>query len=176
MITKYIIALLALNPLGFTEFAQKHFSAVSQGYIIGKDSHPHITLAQFMGSESDLEASIIYLKTYTSCASPKPAIKGISFLKDPKASDIWWAECFIARTEALMSLQRNIESFLRERNITLINDTGDLYRPHLTLARIKEPLPTINLSVLPFLSDFHLVIAEADQLGQLIKIIEVFKP
>lgn len=50
VLTKYIIALLALSPQEYMKVAQHNFSASAQHYILGKNSQPHITIVQFMAS------------------------------------------------------------------------------------------------------------------------------
>lgn len=165
MFLKYIVALLALSPAGYIDFAQKHFSKVAAGYLLGAKSAPHITVAQFYADQSSYNIIKDHVTTITTSIMPR--FIGISFVGDAVHPDIWWAELSVARDSALLALHQKMINFLKMQKMKIINDHEDLYRPHLTLARIHA---TSIHSSCPNLapSPFILVLGQADELGQLV--------
>lgn len=160
--------MLALQPAPYINEAQLLFSEVQDQYIAGSGSHPHITLCQFYADESTMQKIEADLKALGS--PPQPHFSGIHFVKDPKPG-LWGVEISATRDSALIAYHNEVISILKKHNInTYINDTGDLFRPHLTLARInKLGFEGFNEDLLrdtPFL----LATGEAGPLGQFEKI------
>lgn len=62
------------------------------------------------------------------------AIKGLDTHKD-----FYWAELSVARDEEMMKIYRTIAAMIHSHGLICLNDQDDLYRPHLTLARIRLP-------------------------------------
>ena len=169
MLKKYIIALLAVEPSDYIQAAQQHFGQCAEGYILGPKSHPHITLGQFY-ADAEIVALIkseaLSLRDY-----PQPNFTGFSFIQDRQDASFWWAELAVARAPALMLLHNKIVDNLTQKNIPCINDSGDLYRPHITLARVKKQhLSHLNADLLQD-RPFRLAIGSADDLGQFIEIL-----
>lgn len=172
LMIKYIIALLALQPQGYVDYAQNHFAPHSAEYLLGSNSHPHITLAQFYGTPENYAKICQELEAIQDV--PEPQFTGLSFIQDKKDSDIWWTEFSAAREQKLLQLQRKITTIVESKKLELLNDKEDLYRPHLTLARIRQGNISYPLQTIPS-SSFILVIGEADERGQFIKVLKKFK-
>ena len=169
---KFIIALLAISPAKYIQYAQDHFPKVAASYILSDKASPHVTLAQFYGTPADYE--IICKKLAQENSIPQPRFIGISFTKDKNEKGIWWADYAVARDDALMALQNRIDSLLSERHLKLINESRNLYRPHLTLARVVSAQIDLDLNDNIPTSTFTLVIGEADPMGQFVKLLKTF--
>lgn len=162
--TRYNIALLALKPEPYISVAQSHFSDQARCYLLGPESAPHITICQFYGESAVLPSLIRALATLEK--SPPVRFTGLGFSKD-KTPNMWGASLTIARTPELMKLHLGVVDVLNQQGLSPLNSSGDLYRPHLTLARI-EGLTVSNFSG-DSLEDspFSLVLGESDDWGQL---------
>ncbi|MGI4852336.1 MAG: hypothetical protein ACRYGR_10405 [Janthinobacterium lividum] len=170
--TKYIIALLAEHPTEYIEVAHRLFSTVQDQYITGPESLPHITLCQFYTDNPTLEKIKQDIKSLS--IFPQPHFNGIHFIKDP-LPNLWGAEISVARDPAFIKYQNQFVNILKKYHIHCINDVGDLYRPHLTLARINHVvLDNFTDHILKDTS-FILSIGRAGDLGQFIEVIETIK-
>jgi hypothetical protein len=169
MVQKYIIALLAVEPFNYIKAAQQLFSSNAEGYLLGPHSDPHITLCQFYTDDERLafiQDEITALKSKV-----QPLFTGFSFIQDRQDASFWWAELAVVRAPDLMLLHNKIVFNLKQKNIPCINDSGDLYRPHLTLARVKTPhLSHLNADLLQD-RPFRLAIGYGDEIGQFIDVI-----
>lgn len=172
-IVKYNIGLLAVKqPENYVQIAQQHFSKVAQGYILSDTSLPHITICQYWGKETSLIPIINTLKKIGE--APKIHFTGLSFTKDQEQPHIWWAELSVAQHPDLIHLHRFVVQLLEEHQISPLNDSRDLYRPHLTFARIARLVSYDFSSEILKEEQFRLVLGEADDLGQFTKVIHRF--
>lgn len=171
MSVKYIVALLANNPKIYIDYVQTNLLAVASEYMLSDSSAPHITLAQFFGTEQEYQDICIYLEEQN-IRIPVLEFTGIAILKK---NDFWWVEYSLMKTQSLLALQKKVADFLQQRNLTLLNHSGDLYRPHLTLARINTTAVSISLQTIIPQSSFSLAIGEADSLGQFVKVRKEFR-
>jgi 2'-5' RNA ligase len=161
---RYIIALLAVFPSFFIKEAQEQFGAVSQGYLLSQSSLPHITLAQFSTDDQEI-VSKIWSDVQTSTTSiPQPLFTGIGLSKKDK--HLWGVSLLVKREPALVEIHRTIVALLEKHGLACISETGELYRPHLTLARIKEPkLLGFNDGLLEP-APFTIALGKSDENGQ----------
>lgn len=165
---RYCIALLAtvLNP--FIEQAQKQFGPTAQGYLLSSASLPHITLAQLsLPSNNDIESIWQDIQKINIAVQPKFSGIGIS----RKAHNLWGVSLTVARNPDLMELHRVIINILRQHNIRCISPIEDLYKPHLTLARIPHPEIANFDDTLLEDAPFILTLGLADENGQYLQTI-----
>ena len=167
---RYIIALHVNEEKPLIEFAEKHFASVAENYLLGKDSHPHITLVQFYATEVDYAKIVYFLETITT--RPKPTILGMQFGYDSKDKEVLWAGLIVKRDEPLVGLHEQLVKFLTRHNIPCLIPTNELYAPHITLARIRTN--TIASSRFEPTPNFNLVIGIGDEFGQLKEITRDF--
>jgi 2'-5' RNA ligase len=161
---RYVIALVALIPSIFTREAQEQFATASEGYLLGTKSLPHITLAQFY--LEDQEALLnIWHEVRCKIAHPhQPKFLGLSLTR--KAQGLWGVSLLVARDPALVKDHLVAVEILKQYGIRCISEVGELYRPHLTLARIKEPkINGFNDEIFQP-TPFTLALGEADENGQ----------
>ncbi len=161
---RYIIALLAQEPDPFIQEAQRQFSDIAQGYLLSNSSLPHITLAQFdLDDEQKLEE--VWRELFACVKDiPQPRFTGIGFSK--KAQGLWGTSLSVAREPELVNLHLMVIDVLKNHGIRSITHSKELYRPHVTLARVAEPkLSQFNDSILdPAL--FILALGQGDENGQ----------
>jgi 2'-5' RNA ligase len=165
---RYNAALLALDSQRYVGEAQR-FAKQAQGYLLGDHSLPHVTLAQFYANQQAYAAIVHDLQKVTNI--PHLEFTGFNFGKDDREEGTWWVSLSIARNPTLMDLHQSVCTILKKHQIQPINRIGDLYRPHLTLARIQkvhlEDLSSAALDPSPF----AFVIGEADEFGQFKKVL-----
>ncbi len=164
---RYIIALLAQEPEPFIQEAQRQFSPIAQGYLLSNNSLPHITLAQF-NVDDVYKLGKIWNELLTYIKDiPQPRFLGIGFSKKTKMP--WGASLSVAREPELVALHLIVIDVLKNYGIQSITPSKELYRPHVTLARITEPrLSLFDDSILDP-SSFILALGQGDENGQYLK-------
>lgn len=98
--------------------------------LLGTNSNPHMTIGQFSVEDS---IAIQVWRKYRSKVKelPKINLAGITVL--PSRSGGAWIEISVLKSEALLKLQDELIRTLKPFGV-LSNDTGDNYRPHITVA------------------------------------------
>lgn len=120
--------------------AQKMFLSMSDGYLLAEHSLPHITVCQFECDREEVaQATWKEIASQTMDSFPV-RLRGVSFIKGIEAHrEFYWAELAVARDEELMKVHQLTVAVIQARGLGCLNAVGDLYRPHLTLARIRLP-------------------------------------
>lgn len=153
-----------MNPEKYIKEARHHFSLIADKYILGPQSIPHITLCQFY---ADLEIyPTVWQEVINLGNCPQPEFTGFSFIKDHQNPNLWWAEISVSRKSELVNFQNKVTHILKKNEIDCLNDINDLYRPHLTLARIdKLEINSLDAQLLQS-ETFMLSIGVSDEVGQ----------
>lgn len=115
-------------------YAKELYNNIDSDVILGVNSNPHITIGQF--NIGDIEAQLIWDK-YKLIANELPKINfaGITIL--PSSNGGAWIEISVLKSEALLNLQNSLITVVKPYG-ELTNDTGDKYRPHITIAHTEE--------------------------------------
>ena len=154
--------------------AQQLFQPVSHAYLLSEHSLPHVTICQF-DCASDDEAHSLWNQIEKLILPFPIQFTGMSFIKGWGIhEEYYWAELSVARDHPLIEAHQKTAHFLQSKGYSCINDTGNLYRPHLTLARIKLPsfIPSWSDAILKVpTSYFQYSLGRADSNGQYIKIL-----
>jgi 2'-5' RNA ligase len=137
----YMIALIPSQKSAekYILAAQELFSSQNSDRLLSKESTPHVTLCQFECEES-LATSL--WEEFKKLSQPSLMIRFVafSFVKGiAEHEGYYWAELSIARDMPLLNLYQKVLNFIQKKKLPIINDYGDYYRPHLTLARIQLP-------------------------------------
>lgn len=168
---RYIIGLNPLIPLPYFTIAQKLFSDVSDGYLLSETALPHITLTQIeLEEKKDIKALWDTIKEYK-IQSFVPKLIGMSFIKGlHQHKGFYWAQIAVEREPILMEMHYQILAALEKHRLTSIIDSGDIYKPHITLARIKllSPISLWPENILES-SVFKLTLGKSDQNGRYIE-------
>ena len=96
---------------------------------------------------------------------------GFNFIKGlNEHKEFYWAQIGVERDPAVMAIHHQMLNFLKIHQLNCLNDSGDIYKPHITLARIKLPkqIPLWPVSILEP-SYFKMSIAESDENGRYLK-------
>ena len=168
---RYIIALLAINQNLFIEEAQKEFGHISQDYLLSQNSLPHITLASFDLDDNNQNVIENIWQEIQSQIDILPKIRFLGFGLSRKLKIFWNVSLTVARDPELVKLHNQVIEILKNNNLKCISEVGDLYRPHLTLARIKELNMTNFNDKLLEPAEFVLAMGEGDIHGQFLKVI-----
>ena len=171
-IKRYNIALLSIGrPEAYIQIANLLFKPYAQSYLLGPDSLPHITLCQFLAQSSNIFDLIPDLEH----ADQRPPVHltGLRF-SNKHHSNLWGASLSVKRSPELMKLQAFVVDLLSHHRLSPLNPVGELYVPHLTLARVN----CIQVKNFPkdiFIDDlFNLALGDSDELGQFTKILHLF--
>ncbi len=170
---RYNIALYALNPCSYCNVANELFSDISHGYILSENSHPHITLCQFKSEDLKAIASIWQQIKLFNFEVLKPKFLGINFQRGAGEHDkFYWAQIIVEREKPIMDMHFKVLNILNENQMKCITDNGDLYKPHVTLARIQLNRP-ISLWPSHILNPtgFKITLGISDGNGQYLKML-----
>ena len=168
---RFILALIPKKQAMtlYIHAAQMLFSPVHEGYLLSENSLPHITICHFE-CQHEKEAKTIWEDIeMLNLPSFLPIFTGISFIKGTGLHQAhYWAELSVARDKQIMKVHRLAAKIIQSKGLSCLNDSGDLYRPHLTLARIRFPeiiqkWPETLFSHPP---DFQIALAVGDNYGQ----------
>ncbi len=168
---RFILALIPPKQTisAYLHAAQMLFSPVHDGYLLSENSLPHITVCQFE-CDSENEAQIIWKQIETLNLRPfSPRFTGLSFVKGVGVhQEYYWAELSIARDEEIMRVHQLAADVIRSKGLACLNDSDNLYRPHLTLARVRLPdaIQRWPDSLLTNTNDFRITLARGDNNGQ----------
>ena len=169
---RYILALVPTNEsvaAQYIETAQALFKPHHDSYLLSTKVSPHITVCQFE-TEEEKQAERFWTEVgKLSMYRIVPRFTGVSFQRGAgNLKQYYWAEISVARDENLMRMHLFALDSLKNVGLTSFNDSGDLYRPHLTLARMHLP-PTIikwKEEILDDPGEFKLTLAKGDNHGQ----------
>lgn len=120
-----------------TNFAQKNFSSIADGYCLKKgDVFPHITLAQLqcddLAAEKIAQAINAFRKDFVDIT-----FSGFQWrMSSGKQGGFLWAESPANMTSALAGLHARVVGLLRRHGLEPLNNCGPDYAPHVTFARI----------------------------------------
>jgi len=126
---------------------EKFFSNIKNDLAIKNTSlEPHVSIVKF---ESERELSADELNNLILGINPEIEIElaGLNLL--PSRQTGYWLEIPVLKTQTLISLQEKLLNKLNDYNI--LNSTGDRFRPHITLAKVKNGdinLKNLNYSLL----------------------------
>jgi len=125
------------------EYAEKLYQQVPSKIFLGRNSMPHLTVIQFTSEES--EKDYIWSKCKKmSIDKPTIILSGLTIL--PSSNGGAWIETSILKSAELLKIHELIITCLPS-NLTPDNDTGDKYRPHITVARVSKPIKTISVPI-----------------------------
>lgn len=173
---RYILALTPAKETitAYIQAAQLLFSPSSEGYLLSENSSPHITICQFECDDTQ-QARAIWEDVADLEIDPFPVrFTGVSFLKGSGPHQgFYWAEIGVGRDPNIMKVHHAAMKIIESHGLRCLNDSGDLYRPHLTLARIRLP-ETIQKwpdGILTNEKVFRLTLAQGDNNGQYLRTI-----
>lgn len=97
---------------------------------LGPEVLPHVTIVQFEASAREAQE---YWERIQVLLPPSLQVNfgGLTFV--PSSKDGMWVEISVYRNRALESLQNQVLGVLSPK--TPLNKVGELYRPHVTVAR-----------------------------------------
>ena len=168
---RYILALIPeeQNRLAYLEAAQV-FAGICDGYLLGENSIPHVTLCSFACDDPQ-----ILFQPWQAITCPIRPL-GLHLKKGQTPPNHYSLGITIARDIPLLDLHNHVIAILEGFKITPLNPSRDLYQPHLTLAGIRwEPSTSLQLS--PILDallskpslPFRLALGLGDDIGQYLK-------
>ena len=122
----------------YIQVSQNLFSDQNYGYLLKEDGIPHVTICQLECKEEESKDILENIKK----KYPDPFSISFSSLSLVKSTidnnGYYWAE-LTSFGKTLFKLYDETRSIIKSKSLSIINDYGENYRPHLTLARIKLP-------------------------------------
>lgn len=130
-----------------TKSARRILEAYADGYLLGDNAWPHITLCQFIVDESKAssvwsEIANVSIKPVTLHFTHLYTLPGVAIHQDK-----YWVGLAVPPDAALMSLQKTIYDKLGSLKIEGITKPN-VYFPHLTWGRVK-PNTSLDFQLLP---------------------------
>lgn len=167
------IALIPRKHAYFIELADQ-FSDYARDYILGKSSLPHIPIADFHSEDNT---------NYTETIAEIKELQINAFAKELKLDKIEtkhkeryiWINMLPTNMgiNYCLNLRNQVLKILDIRNIEYMDKYA--YIPYLTLARVNDTYPTIELEKIdkPNITDiFCITLGVADEYGQFVEIVE----
>ena len=112
-------------------YAKVLYETLDTDVVLGKNSTPHLTIGQF--SVDDESAKRVWERYKTNVTElPQINLAGITILPSRSIAGAW-IEISVLKSQELSRLQEDLIRILHPFGV-LTNDTGDDYRPHITVA------------------------------------------
>lgn len=165
---RYIIGLCPLHPLPYIKIAQELFSDMSDGYLLSETVHPHITLTQFETEDPKLLSTLWDNIQEYKIQPLMPDLIGFSFKKGKNEhKNFYWAQIAVERESNIVAMHFQMLDILKKYHLVSLIDSEDIYKPHLTLARInlRKPIPVWPEDILKS-SLFKITLGASDQNGR----------
>lgn len=154
------------------KFARKYFSDWADGYLIGEDSTPHLTLCQIHHDKPQPRA----LRRDLGAIKVGPETLNLDTLAQRASGTHFWMEFALNPTpDWLTDVKNQVEEILRKYEITSLTPALD-WAPHITIARIKAAsAKSLGTDALKFKTtidpgQFNLSVGGSDANGQMPKV------
>jgi 2'-5' RNA ligase len=169
MINRYNLAFIPTTEKDNIIKLAQNFSAISDQYMLGEKSFPHVTLYQFTAQESDISG---IWESVRKSLDTQPITFVFEKFSCITVGDKSWVSLLPDQNEVLQQMY-NIVS---ERVKSPVKKTFNYYDPHMTListkeAKFEETANKVAESYKPIKDDFVLSLGKSDDLGQLIEVI-----
>jgi len=167
---RYNIALLPESSSESVINLSSQFSSASAGYLLGKQSLPHVTLYQFLSDPNDIARIIQNLESSKIPRSIDLIFSHFSYITFDDT--IYWASLLPNRIDELNAMHRDVAGMIA-------HPIKENYDPHMTLLSTRDKNyvslfePTEKVYT-PIMDTFTLSIGESDNIGQLINIVHQF--
>lgn len=153
-----------LPPADFSdrvvEYAQDHYSDISDGYCLSHKVYPHITLCQFQAEEPPM----IFVEEVFNPVFLDANIRNGTGIH----GGFNWIEWTVKKDDWLVQLQNTIIGELEGEGIKANTKSGLHYHPHMTFCRVAEekshdiPLAQVEQTRVPWI----FTIGSSDENGQ----------
>jgi len=164
---KYNLALIPLSKSKeFVDVAEK-FSNIADKYLLGNNSHPHITLYQFEADENQIDN--IWRKACDEWNHKLINLELATFSYITFDKDTYWISLLPKDSDILHEMHSIIAGILQL-------PTKQNYDPHLTLINTKnavqkDEIEHLSKSFIPIVDSFKLAVGKSDNIGQFIDVI-----
>ncbi len=119
----------------FIQFAKECFGKIYNGYLLGENSIPHISLCQFEGTKEQLQQIIEGLKGLRYSSYYSPTLYSLNTVQlGGSFTGKYAADLGVDRTPEIMQLHYRTTEVVKKIGLEPLNAKDDRYRPHLTLA------------------------------------------
>lgn len=167
MLKKFNLALIPTSKNAEAVSLAAQFSSLSDNYLLGEKSLPHVTLYQFQAEEKEIES------IWRNVCNAWDVIE-INLIFDKFScitldSNIFWVSLLPNKIDTLNKLHSKLADIL---NLPI----KKTYDPHMTLINTKnkeyeKEVAKISLSYVPIKDTFVLSLGASDEIGQLTEII-----
>lgn len=152
------------------KFANKYFSDMADGYLVGPECIPHLTLCHIQHDKPqpralrrDLDALRI---------APDPLMLDALVKHDSQDGYVWMQFDLTPAAPWLLDLKSQVEAILVKYDINVLPSD---FQPHITMCRVKAPAKSVGTDAMKFktIIDPHqisLSIGGSDAHGQLPKV------
>lgn len=153
-----------------TKFANKYFCDVADGYLIGPDSIPHLTLCHIHHDKPQPRALRRDLGAIR--VKPDPLILDTLVQHDAQDGYIWMRFDLGLPAPWMLDLKSQVEAVLTRYEVTVLKSD---FQPHVSVCRIKAPIKAVGTDAMKFKmaidpGQLLLSIGGSDKLGQLPKV------
>ncbi len=123
--------------------AQALFGPVAQGYLLGVAALPHVTLCQFYAPSPAMACALF--EAIQPLDDLPLSLTAFHFREGTKTHQgFYWAEYLTNRPPQLLEAQKKAVSIIEKEGCHSLTSSAS-YAPHLTLARVQDPRPTLTV-------------------------------
>ena len=168
---RYNIALVANTCTNTVISYAKNFTDIADKYLLSNASLPHVTLHQFDANNDELSNIIAKLESSNVTKSLELEFENFSCITF--GNNIFWASLLPNKINEIISLHVDIANLLKMP----IKKSFD---PHMTLmstkeCRYEEKVNSLKKIYKPIKDEFTLTIGHSDEIGQYLKVIQLFE-
>jgi|GEM_PF-3027683 len=121
------------------KFSGKYFSGLADGYLLGPQSLPHITLCHIHHDKPQPRA----LRRELGDIVAVPDAMDLDNLQKTPGTDMhegynWFAFSLLPAAPWLIDVKTQVETVLRKYDIAILTPSVPDYHPHLTIARTRQ--------------------------------------
>ncbi len=153
----------------FENIAQTSFQSSAYGYCLGPNIFPHVTLAQLHITDKERKQDIL---NWLSERSFEIGITLDNFDISFRSPGVMWCHFSVHKSDALMSLQKEMDGYVKSIGLEPLNPSLEAYYPHVTIARLKTgtPIPSFEIPEKFIEGTFvtKAIYGPSDELGQLL--------
>lgn len=129
---RYNIALVFGQEVSekIVSYARDLYRLIPSDVVLGENSRPHMTIAQFELQQDQAKEIWEYCESSV-VETPALNFSGLTILPSSKGGA--WLEISVLKSHELLVIQDKMKRII-ETYAVLKNDSGDDYRPHVTIA------------------------------------------
>ncbi|MDR3491687.1 MAG: hypothetical protein P4M12_06540 [Gammaproteobacteria bacterium] len=171
---RYNIALIPQTQSAAIIKLAQNFSDISESYLLGADSLPHVTLCQFMQNDSDVKLTWLNVLEVLKTHVIELEFPELNIFINP---NLFWVSLKPNKIDILKKMHKQAASVIKKP----LGRCFKFYDAHMSLTNtldknFQEHVKAVEKKYKPIKDNFILALGQSDEEGQLKKIIHSCSP